>query len=124
MNKFETPLGFALKKNIDNYEINYSQIMEIAQGGPEVGKFSINGKQVSSAFFGGPILYKGEFVFVPIFVRKALITGFQLCRIHLKTLKIKRIGGIKDLIFLDKFDNGRIYFYEDLNKTKLYYYDI
>jgi hypothetical protein len=116
MSNFENPIQFDVKKKIGDIEILYSQLMEISQGGPEVGNISINGKMVEGRY-GGPALCKDEFVFVPAHLTKFLGTGFRLAKINAVTLNVEHIGKIKDLIFLHKIEGNRIYFFEDLGKS-------
>lgn len=81
MNKFEDPIQFDIKKKIGDIEIVYSDLMEFSQGGPEVGKISINGNMVNGRF-GGPALAKADYVYLPAYVTKFLGTGFKLARIN------------------------------------------
>ena len=116
MSQFEDPIQFDIKKKVGDVEIAYSDLMEISQGGPEVGNLSINGKTMEGRY-GGPAICKDEYVYVPIYVKKFFGTGFKLARINSETFEIEYLGKTKDLIFLDREDGNRIYFYEDLNKT-------
>ena len=50
MNKFENPIQFDLKKKVGDVEILYSDLMEISQGGPEVGNLLINEKKVKGQY--------------------------------------------------------------------------
>jgi hypothetical protein len=93
--------------------------MEIAQGGPEIGTLSINGKILSPSLrFGGPAIYKDGTIYVPVFIRRFCISGFRICKINSETLDIEIIGKMKALIFLDKIEDDLIYFFEDLDRTK------
>ena len=60
MNKFESPLQFDVEKNVAGIEISYFDLMEISQGGPEIGHISINGIPIQSHLFGGPYLNQGD----------------------------------------------------------------
>ncbi len=122
MIQFENPIQFNIKKKIGNNEIVYSKLIEISQGGPEIGTMCINGKQIESYRFGGPFLSDNEYLFAPVFIRKFLGSGFKLAKINLQTLEVKIIGKTKNLIFLDKIENGQVYFFEDSDKTVSGYY--
>ena len=117
MIEFEDPIEFRLKKSLNNVNVTYSNLIEICQGGPAIGELYINGDLVKGYNFGGPCLIEGNFVCVPVFVSKLFKRGFKIARIHASTLDISIIGERKDLIFLDKIENGKIYFFENINKT-------
>jgi len=116
MIKFENPIQFDIKKKIGDVEIIYSDLMEISQGGPEVGNMSINGKMVEGRY-GGPVLYKDSYLYAPAYVKRFFGTGFKLVRINIVTLKVEYLSSTKDLIFLEKIEGNRIYFFEDISKT-------
>ncbi len=116
MSIFEDPLQFITQKKVGGIEIIYSDLMEISQGGPEVGNLSINGKMVEGRF-GGPSLLNENCMYVPAQVKRFLGTGFKLARINTVTLKVEYLSKVKDLIFLEKIENNRVYFFEDMSKT-------
>ena len=123
MSRFENPIQFDIKKKVGDVEIIYSHLMEISQGGPEVGSLSINGKTVEGRY-GGPAICKDEYVYIPAHVKKFLRTGFKLTRINVNTLEVEQLSKTQDLIFLDKIDGNRIYFFEDISKTIHRYYEL
>src|SRR5690554_5999330 len=111
MIEMETPIEFYTKKNIENVEIEYSELLEINQGGPIVGNLFINGKKVEG-LFGGPALYRDGYIYVPIFAKKFLGTGFRLVRINISNYKIEYLTKVKRVIFLDKIEMNHIYYFE------------
>ena len=123
MSRFEDPIQFDVKKKVGNGEIVYFDLMEISQGGPQVGSLSINGKIVEGRY-GGPIIYDDRYVYAPAHVKKFLGTGFKLSRINMTTLGVEYLSKIKDLIFLDKLEDNRIYFFEDISKTIQRHFDL
>lgn len=116
MSSFENPIQFDIKKKVGDVEIEYSELMEISQGGPEVGNMSINGKIIEGRY-GGPAICKDVYVYVPSLVKKRFGTGFKLARINLNTLEVEYLSKTKDLFYLDKIEGNRIYFFEDIDKT-------
>lgn len=124
MSKFENPMQFDIKKKSDGIEIVYSNLMEICQGGPEIGTISINGNPIQNYRFGGPCLHQEDYIYAPAYVRKFLGTGFKLSKINCQTLNVELLGKTKDLIFLDKIVDNRIYFFEDIDKMLLRYYEL
>lgn len=91
--------------------------MEISQGGPEVGKISVNGKLIATFLFGGPIIYQDNYIYAPVFIRKFFKSGFRIAKINVQNLEVQVLGKYFNLIFLDKIDNQKIYFFLDMDKT-------
>lgn len=123
MKHFEDPTQFDIKKKVGDTELVYSNLMEISQGGPEVGSLSINGHMLEGRY-GGPAIFHNEYIYVPAYVKKFIKKGFKLVRIKVTNLELEYWGKIKDLIFLDKVEENRIYFFEDISKTILNSYEI
>lgn len=124
MDKFEDPTQFDIQKNISGIEIAYSDLMEISQGGPEIGYILINGIPIKSHRFGGPSLNQGDNLYIPIYVKRVLGTGFKIAKINIKTLELELLGKTKTLIFLDRIENNRTCYFEDVDKTIVGYYDL
>lgn len=123
MKNFNDPTQFNAITIFDDIEVQYSDLMELNQGGPEIGILQINSKKIFPYRFGGPCLYCKGFVFAPVYVRKILKSGFKLARINVQTLEVDILGKIKDLIFLEKIENNKIYYFQDINKTISGYYN-
>lgn len=119
MSKFENPSEFTTYIESGDIKIQYSNLMEIAMGGPEVGNILINNILIKNHRFGGPLLIKKQFVYAPVFIRRFFFSGFRLARINLTTLKVDLIGKKRDLIFLERIENNKVYFYEDYSKSNL-----
>jgi hypothetical protein len=117
MRNFETPIQFDIKKNINGKEITYTELMEICQGGPEIGDLNIDGVKIENYRFGGPLLFDNDNLFIPVYIKKIFSTGFKIAKINLKTLEIEIFGKMKDIIFLDKIENKKIAFFEDIEKN-------
>lgn len=123
MKMFEDPIQFIIKKKIEDIEIEYFNLMEISQGGPVTGNLSING-EILDGRYGGPSICKDKYVYLPVLIKKILGTGFKLVKIDLNTLEYEYLGKTKDLIFIDKIEGDKIYFYEDISKTIYSYYNL
>lgn len=123
MENFETPSDFTTKKTIREFEITYTDLMEASMGGPEVGTMSINGQLIPLYQFGGPWIGYGEDIIVPVRIRAFFGFSFKLAKINLKTLAVVIFGKSKDFYFLDKVDDDKVYFFEDLDKTDSNYID-
>lgn len=121
MNKLDTPLNFSKDIQQDRWHIQYSDLIEICQGGPLVGNLIINGKKVfNDKYFGGPLLYHDNLVFIPLFVRKFCVSGFKLSIIELDSMRMVLVNGIFDLIYIDSINGNEILFYIDIDRTKLH----
>lgn len=121
MNKLDTPLNFSKDIQQDRWHIQYSDLIEICQGGPLVGNLIINGKKVfNDTYFGGPLLYHDNLVFIPLFVRKFCVSGFKLSIIELDSMRMVLVNGIFDLIYIDSIKGNEILFYIDIDRTKLH----
>jgi hypothetical protein len=118
--KLETPISFRIKINSPNgKEIFYSNVYEICQGCPEVGKLSIDGNIIKREVFGGPLLYENGFIYVPCFKRKWFNSGFYLARIDTSTLEVVIISEMYQIIDLIKIENNIIYFYNSLEQRDI-----
>lgn len=121
INKLDTPKNFSKDIKQDNWHIQYSNLIEICQGGPLVGNLIINGKKVfDDKYFGGPPLYHDNLVFIPLFIRKFCVSGFKLSIIELNSMRLVLVNGIFDLIYIDSINESEILFYIDKDRTKLH----
>ena len=118
MKSFETPWEFDLEKKVGKYVFHYKNVMEVSQGGPEIGLLMKNTQLVSEDKFGGPVLYDEKYIYAPLFVRGFFKSGFKLAKINIETLEIKLLGSVKPIIHLDKIENNRIYFFSDMEKQR------
>lgn len=120
INQLVTPWEFTTELQQDNWHIQYSDLNEVCQGGPLVGNLIINRQKVFyDKFFGGPLLYRENVVFIPMFIRKFCVSGFVLSIIELDTMRLRFIKEVYDLIYLDDIDEDEILFYQDINRNRL-----
>lgn len=118
---FETPIEIIKSRKVEDISIEYFNLMEISQGGPEVGRLLVNGELVSKTLlFGGPLIFNKGIIYLPVFIRRLCVSGFKICKINSRTLEIEFLGKLKNLIFLDRVEDNKVYYFEDLNKAKLY----
>lgn len=123
MISLESPWEFDLRKKEGDVEVVFINEMEVSQGSPEVGDLMLNGEPMSGRY-GGPVLIENGYLFVPIFIKKFCVASFRLVRINSKTFEYEYIGHFHDLIWLDRIENNKIYFFSDLKKTVLNSYNI
>jgi len=105
----------------EGYTIKYSNFIEIAQGGPEVGTLTIDGKTVGvkGDYFGGPPFFHQGKMFVPILKKAVLGRHFKICVINLSDRSIKEIGDKEELALISKVDETLVYFFRENPNTKL-----
>jgi len=120
MNKFDTPWDYPEKNTMGAYKIIYADSYEVCQGGPRTGHLVINDEPVPDYIFGGPILEYEPFIFVPVYI----FLRFRLARINCETLEVKILKEERTIIDLEKIEDGRIYFYENMYRTKSSYYEL
>jgi hypothetical protein len=124
MKKYENPINFDVEQECDKDLILYKNLSEIGQGSPVIGNLFINGKLLSEYRFGGPVLCDEKFIYAPAFIKRFFTMGFKLGAIERTTLNVVLLGSVKSLIFLDRIEGDRIYFYEDITKTRLSWYNL
>ena len=111
----EHPTSFQIEKSAGECSVSYQNLMEICQGGPEVGEMSINGSPIKGCRFGGPFIINGEMIYAPLFKRKFLKSGFVLARINLKTQAVEELSKLLPLIYLSRVEGDQICYFTDLN---------
>lgn len=112
INMYDTPVSFQERYKYRSYDISFSCLMEVGQGGPLAGKLYINSNLVgSNLLFGGPFLVGENKLYAPLFVTKFCVSGFRLCQIDLDTLQYSLLSKVKPLIYLDHIENGKAFFF-------------
>ena len=115
----ENPISFISEKTTSYFKLKYENLMEIGQGGPEVGNLFINDIKVKNYLFGGPFLSNDEFIYLPVYIKNLFIfKGFRIAQVNIKTLEIKVFGNFESLISLFKIEGDYIYYYKDLDGLK------
>jgi hypothetical protein len=115
------PIDFVDKYSVESHTIEYTGIIEIAQGGPEVGTLTIDGKPVGvkGDYFGGPPAFFKDYMFVPRLNKALLGRYFKICVINLSDQSIKEIGDKEELALISKVDETSVYFFRENPNTKL-----
>lgn len=111
----QNPISFIATKEFPNFKLNYINLMEIGQGGPEIGSVLINDKKIPTYLFGGPFLYFDEYVYMPVYLKSFFYKGFKIAKINIETLKVEILGKYENLINLYKIDGNYIYYYKDMD---------
>lgn len=124
MKKYEDPINFEIKQYCGDDTLLYDSLSEIGQGSPVVGNLSINGRPITGYRFGGPLLCDEKNIYAPVFIKRFFVLGFKLGIIDRMSLRVRVMGKAKGVIFLSKKEGDRIYFFEDISKTRLSFYDL
>src|SRR5688572_13577990 len=114
---FVQPFGFKDKFDYSGHSIQYIELSEIGQGGPEVGSLYIDGVNNFNKFFSVPLIYYNQYMFIPVLQRSLFGSGFKIGIIDLNNLSLKVWGKKENLILFDKVINDVIYYYTDINNT-------
>ena len=104
MIKFENSIDFKSEKERETFSVKYDNLMELCQGGPEIGNVSINGILIEGYRFGGPMLLTENVVYMPMFKRGLFSSGFVLVKIVLETGDMIEFGKVRPLIYLDRIE--------------------
>lgn len=116
MMNLESVTDFKTEVISKNFKLQYLNLFEIVQGGPEIGQISIDDYLIKNVFFGGPILYNEYYIFIPMYVKGVLKRGFRLVKIDVKSKKITKVSGIENLIVLNKIDESFVYYSVDQDR--------
>jgi hypothetical protein len=116
----ENPIQFTTIKNIQNHRIEYTNLTEICQGGPEIGRVAINGLPMGNHYFGGPYLVHDDFVYLPLVSSRFLSgRGFRLARVNINTNKMEIFKPFYRILFLKEVVNNKVIFYTDIHGINL-----
>lgn len=99
------------------FTLKYISLTEIVQGGPEIGQICLNGSLIGNAYFGGPLLFNDEFVFIPMYVNSFLRRGFKLVKISILDGEVEIISKTEHLILLNNVDESFVYYSVDLERV-------
>ncbi|MET6997057.1 hypothetical protein [Chitinophaga defluvii] len=118
MKHYEDPINFDIKQQCGNDLLSFDNLLEIGQGGPVVGDLFINGKQIAGYRFGGPFICDEDYIYIPAYNNRLFNLGFKLAMIDRASLNVKLVGPSLSLIFLEKIQNNRVFYFEDIFKNK------
>ena len=114
----DTPVNFKTEVNIGSTKIRYADILKAGNSHLSIGKLLINGNDLFKYNFGGPFLYNDTLIIIPVYTKSLFFSGFKIAQINLEDCNIQIKGKLNDFIFLQKVENGNIYYYIDLEKKK------
>lgn len=99
------------------FTLKYINIIEIVQGGPEIGQICLNGSLIGNSYFGGPLLFNEKFIFIPMYSKSFLRRGFKLVKISILNGDVVIISKIESLILLNKIDESFVYYSIDTERV-------
>lgn len=99
-------------------KIRYADILKAGNSHLSIGKLLINGNDLFKYNFGGPFLYNDTLIIIPVYTKGLFFSGFKIAQINLEDCNIQIKGKLNDFIFLQKVENGKIYYCIDLEKKK------
>ena len=118
------PYLFPLNYNFNGISVKYTNLVELGQSGIQIGKISLDNYTIQNYDFGGPLIFKDNYIFLPLYKRSFFKSGFILAFINTKNYKVYTMESIKPLIWLDLIEENKIFFYEDIEKIKRTSYNL
>jgi hypothetical protein len=120
----DTPLHFNPIIITNDFTIEYINLEKKTSTNFPVGNLRVNEFSFAKHKFGGPFLYNETFIIVPVFKQKIWGAGFNMARIDLLNYHIHIFPCFKRMVFLEKFMNDTVYYYDTIDKTSLRNYSI
>lgn len=111
-----SPGNFPDRVEAEGIVVKYSDLHEIQQGSPYIGKLSVNGVLLSG-LFGGPALIARNAVYAPRFVKSEW--KFELCRITPSNRAVTPLVSPQHVVWLERIEDGILYFHRDLYGSEL-----
>ena len=88
-------------------------------GGPRVGSLVIGGKDIfHRVSFGGPMLFHGDYLFLPMVRNNDMDVRFSVCAINFETYAMSVSYEKYDALVLERVENGRLVYYDNLDKPE------
>ena len=106
---------------VSGIEIKYSELLEIAQGSPQVGQITVNGIKLEGRYTG-PALFDGKYLYIPRLEKKLFTNYFQLVQIDTETQIQRKIGELHHLIWIQRIQDQTLYFNDSIDQIKLLSY--
>lgn len=121
----DNPFNFKVDFDVSGQSVSYYNLMEICQGGIEIGSLMIDDSPVFGGHrFAGPArVFEGK-MYIPMYVKTFFKRGFRIVEIDIGVRKMREIGKVEDLIFIERVEGGKVYWYGDLDKTQKFSIDI
>ncbi|TVZ27853.1 hypothetical protein JM83_2919 [Gillisia sp. Hel_I_86] len=118
-----TAVNYPSKYNFKDNLLEYRDLKEMSQGGPEIGKLFLNNEMIlKDEYFSGPLIFQENLnkVIVPVLYRSFFFTKFKIAIIDLSTKECVVLNKKEDLILLKSVSRERIIsYYNDINNKNL-----
>jgi hypothetical protein len=118
----DTPLKFRTVTNQRGITVEYVNLEKLSYMNICIGNMKINGRLLPKYKFGAPFLYNESMLIAPVFKEKFWQTGFNIARIDLSNYNIQVFPMLKKMFYLESFINDIVYYYDDMDKSKLLSY--
>jgi hypothetical protein len=106
--------------NYKGVNIRLEMHHEIGQGGPEIGVLLIDGiNEFPGYFFGSPLIMVENYIYIPVFVKSFIGTGFKIGRVSINSFSVKLYGKKEDIIILDKVEDNTVFYFNSIKRSKI-----
>jgi len=112
----QRPDDFDTQIHTSRLSIEYTNLLEISQGGPILGNIAVNGVSLEGRF-GGPTWIDGSIVYIPKTEKSLFGTYFRLMKLDMDSMIRTEIGELHHMIWIEKVYDGKIYFYDSMDKS-------
>jgi hypothetical protein len=116
------PVDNPNKLQYENINIEYFDVQELVQGGPETGKLKINEEVLTGNRFGTNVIFYKKFLITSTYKKSfGLFTkkGFTPCAIQFDNRKIIEIGEPEILFMPFRIENEMLFYFIDLKNEKV-----
>lgn len=101
-----------------NEKIEIRNLVEISQGGPNIGKLFINGTPYfDELWFGGPMACHDNDVYLTIRAKGIFFNGFKLCKINTDNKELSVLKVSSDIVWIKRIDNSVLYYLKSLDEN-------
>lgn len=117
------PVDNPLRYEFNNIIVEFINVHELSQGGPETGNLIINGFGFDKKLrFGTTILFYKQFLILPRYKWSWELFkngNFKLCMIEINSKSILEFGKVEILLMPKEVKEENVLYYTDLNNTNL-----
>ncbi|MGN6478435.1 MAG: hypothetical protein ACTHKV_14520, partial [Flavipsychrobacter sp.] len=64
-------------------------------------------------------IFLDPYVYIPILIKNSISSGFNICKLNVKTHDLSIISDSYNIVSLDRIEDDKLFFYTDLDKKKL-----
>jgi hypothetical protein len=106
--------------NYKGVNIRLEMHNEIGQGGPEIGVLLINGiNQFPGYFFGSSLIMAENYIYIPVFVKAFIGTGFKIGRVSINSFSVTLFGKKEGIIILASVEDNTVFYFNSIKRQKI-----